>query len=127
MSNAEESLGVRSPEIHSGSEQDAEASDDINPEEIQHTGSTKSARHGTIPHPFPFPDAYPPRLLECVRTGNIIGTDRLAFIRYMCDFIAGYNTCPSPSDYNRVAQAITDKFPCLADRLRGQPVWVIAS
>lgn len=78
----------------------------------------------SIPDPFVFPKIYPARIQQAVVSGKIYGTDRLAFIRYISDFMAGYSSFPSPSEYQRVACDIVEKYPCLADKLQGQPVWV---
>ncbi|XP_062519497.1 uncharacterized protein LOC134194569 [Corticium candelabrum] len=77
----------------------------------------------SIPDPFVFPKIYPARIQQAVVSGKIYGTDRLAFIRYISDFMAGYSSFPSPSEYQRVACDIVEKYPCLADKLQGQPVW----
>lgn len=83
-----------------------------------------SSCKAVIPDPFPFPEMYPPRIQQAVSSGEIYGNDRLAFIRHIADFMVGFNPYPTPQEYERTAKAIVDKYPCMADTIAGQPVWV---
>ena len=78
----------------------------------------------SIPDLFPFPANYPPRLQRVVDSGEIYGTDRLAFIRQVSDIMVGFNPNPSPSEYERVARAVVERHHCLADTIKGQPACV---
>ena len=47
--------------------------------------SFSPAVNKSIPDPFPFPAKYPHRLQQALESGEVYGTDRLAFIRHICD------------------------------------------
>lgn len=77
-----------------------------------------------IPDPFPIPTNYPPRIQQAFDSDTIYGADRLALIRHICDIMVGYNPFPTPSEYDRVAHALVERYQCLADTIKGQPAWV---